>query len=79
MTEEQEKPAIDAPAETPSDPRPAFEDLPPAAQRALIEAKERREKAEQENEPLPKEYNGRGGLEPTRYDDWEIKGMTSDF
>ena len=28
---------------------------------------------------LPKEVNGRGGLEPTRYDDWEIKGKCVDF
>ena len=26
-----------------------------------------------------KEINGRGGLEPTRYDDWEIKGKCVDF
>ena len=27
----------------------------------------------------PKEEGGRGGLEPVRYGDWEIKGLTSDF
>jgi hypothetical protein len=27
----------------------------------------------------PKEKGGRGGLEPGRYGDWEIKGLTSDF
>ena len=26
-----------------------------------------------------REYAGRGGLDPVRYDDWEIKGLTSDF
>lgn len=26
-----------------------------------------------------KEIGGRGGLEPTRYGDWEIKGIASDF
>jgi len=26
-----------------------------------------------------KEINGRGGLDPVRYGDWEIKGITSDF
>ena len=25
------------------------------------------------------EKDGRGGLEPVRYGDWEIKGLTSDF
>ena len=26
-----------------------------------------------------REVNGRGGLEPVRYDDWEVKGIASDF
>ena len=26
-----------------------------------------------------REINGRGGLEPVRYDDWEVKGIASDF
>jgi len=26
-----------------------------------------------------KEHRGRGGLEPVRYDDWEVKGLASDF
>jgi hypothetical protein len=25
------------------------------------------------------EKNGRGGLDPARYGDWEIKGLTADF
>jgi len=25
------------------------------------------------------ERDGRGGLEPVRYGDWEIKGLASDF
>ncbi|MEP0235643.1 DUF1674 domain-containing protein [Roseibium sp.] len=56
-----------------------FEDLPPAAQRALQEAEERRKYIDAKQEDLPKEVNGRGGLEPTRYDDWEVNGLTSDF
>ncbi|WP_338109993.1 DUF1674 domain-containing protein [Roseibium polysiphoniae] len=56
-----------------------YEDLPPAAQRALQEAEERRKDIDAKQEDLPKEINGRGGLEPTRYDDWEVKGLTSDF
>ena len=29
--------------------------------------------------PQPKEVGGSEGPEPTRYGDWEKKGMTSDF
>lgn len=60
-------------------PRRSFDELPAPAQRALLEAQARRQEAEKNHKPLPKEYNGRGGLEPTRYDDWEVKGITSDF
>ena len=52
-------------------------DLPPAAVRALAEAEERRAAALKVE--LPKEINGRKGLEPTRYGDWESKGIASDF
>jgi hypothetical protein len=52
--------------------------LSPAAQRALAEAEERRRQRAQE-EARPREVNGRGGLDPVRYGDWEIKGLTSDF
>jgi hypothetical protein len=48
-----------------------------AAARALAEAEERR-KAE-EKPPLPKEVGNRRGPEPTRYGDWEKKGIVSDF
>ena len=27
----------------------------------------------------PREVDGRGGLDPARYGDWEIKGISSDF
>ncbi len=57
--------------------RPRFEDLPPAAQRALMEAEERRKTATEL--ALPKELQGRGGPEPVRYGDWEIKGIACDF
>ena len=30
-------------------------------------------------EKRPKEIGGRGGLEPTRYGDWEINGRCVDF
>lgn len=52
--------------------------LPPAAQRALAEAEERRKKAA-EAEAMPKELGGRDGPEPVRYGDWEKKGIAVDF
>ena len=58
--------------------RPAFEELPPAAQRALKEAEERR-KARSDDGSRPKEIGGRGGEDPTRYGDWEIDGRAVDF
>lgn len=53
-------------------------DLPPAAQRALAEAEERR-KAAARAAPLPKEYGGRDGPEPVRYGDYEKNGIAVDF
>lgn len=35
--------------------------------------------AQHENEPRPTEIGGRGGLEPTRYGDWEKNGRCIDF
>ena len=52
-------------------------DLPPAAQRALTEAEERRKKAKEAE--LPTELGGRDGPEPVRYGDWEKKGIAVDF
>ncbi len=54
-------------------------DMPPAAQRALAEAEERRKKAEAEAEARPKELGGRDGPDPARYGDWEKKGIAIDF
>lgn len=54
-------------------------DLPPAAQRALAEAAERRKKAEAEAKTRPVELGGRDGPEPVRYGDWEKKGIAIDF
>lgn len=51
--------------------------LSPEARRALAEAEARRARAEAVQ--LPKELNGRKGPEPTRYGDWESKGIASDF
>ena len=56
--------------------------LTPAAQRALAEAEARRQaaaNAKDNNKAMPKEYQGPKGPEPTRYGDWENKGIASDF
>jgi hypothetical protein len=53
--------------------------LSPAAQRALAEAEERRQRAQQTPTSPAAEINGRGGLDPIRYGDWEIKGLACDF
>lgn len=53
-------------------------DLPPAARRALAEAKERREAAAKQP-PLPAEYGGREGPEPVRFGDYEKNGIAVDF
>jgi hypothetical protein len=52
-------------------------DLPPAAQRSLAEAEERRRQAQ--DTAIPKELGGRDGPEPVRYGDWEKKGIAVDF
>jgi hypothetical protein len=52
--------------------------LPPAAQRALAEAEERRKAADAAS-PLPTELGGRNGPEAVRYGDWEKKGIAVDF
>jgi hypothetical protein len=67
---------LDAVSEAPRKP------LTPQAQRALDEAQARREAAARAAElaaDAPVEINGRGGLDPVRYGDWESKGITSDF
>jgi hypothetical protein len=51
--------------------------LTPEAQRALAEAEARR-KAAVEAAP-PTEIGGPKGPEPTRYGDWERKGIAVDF
>ena len=48
-----------------------------ASYRALLEAEER---AKHEKLPKPKtEFGGREGPEPTRFGDWERKGIAIDF
>ncbi len=53
--------------------------LTPEAQRALAEAEARRQKYRAAEAQLPKEIGGRGGKEPGRYGDWEVKGLATDF
>jgi hypothetical protein len=53
--------------------------LTPAAERALAEAAARRAAADGKETGKPKEIQGRDGPEPTRYGDWEINGLASDF
>jgi hypothetical protein len=48
------------------------------AKRALAEAEARRRAAEP-NTATPREEGGRGGLDPVRYGDWEIRGIACDF
>jgi hypothetical protein len=53
--------------------------LTPAARRALAEAEARRKASEASAQPMAKEFQGPVGPEPTRYGDWENKGIASDF
>ena len=53
--------------------------LTPAAERALAEAAARRVERERAQSQPPQEIAGRGGLDPARYGDWEVKGVASDF
>lgn len=48
-----------------------------AGERALAEARARRER--ERARTLPPEIGGRDGPEPTRYGDWEKKGVAIDF
>ena len=68
-TTENQTPKADAPR------RP----LSPAAERALAEAETRRAQALADEAALPKELGGRGGNDPARYGDWEVKGIACDF
>ncbi len=60
---------------------PSRKILSPAAERALAEAEARRAGIDARAEEIrrEREINGRGGLEPVRYDDWEVKGLAVDF
>jgi hypothetical protein len=65
----------EAPMDQAGEKRP----LTPAAERALAEAAARRAQRDRMQIDKPKESGGRGGLEPTRFGDWEKDGLASDF
>ena len=62
-------------------PEQIAERLAAAAARATAEADARRAQKDKEQAKLqlPPELGGPKGPEPTRYGDWEIKGIVSDF
>jgi hypothetical protein len=78
MADEQANPILPAAASLP-DEAVAGKKLSPAAERALAEAAARRAERERAAQDRPKEIGGRGGLDPARYGDWEIKGIAADF
>ncbi|WP_196260215.1 DUF1674 domain-containing protein [Pelagibacterium limicola] len=52
---------------------------PEIARRALAEAQARKAEIDEKTKNAPKEIDGRGGLDPARYGDWEVKGIAPDF
>jgi len=66
----------------PDDGKTPQERIREAAARALAEAKARqaaREAQQRDGKDRPREIGGPEGPEPTRYGDWERKGIASDF
>jgi hypothetical protein len=64
---------------TTSSAPPVLRPLTAAAERALAEATARRAERDHKSTGRPPELHGRGGLDPTRYGDWEINGLAADF
>src|SRR5262245_5283005 len=65
---------------TPPGPKqPGVKSMPPAARRALAEAAARRAERERAAGGESRDPSGREALDPTRYGDWEVKGIASDF
>jgi hypothetical protein len=75
MTDDPSNPSWPATAASAGERKP----LTPAARRALAEAEARRQAAAANAKPAAKEFQGPKGPEPTRYGDWENKGIASDF
>lgn len=46
---------------------------------ALREAQKRQKQIDAATHDAKKEQQGRGGLDPARFGDWEVKGIASDF
>ena len=63
----------------PPQPGSAKKPLSPAAERALAEAAGRRAEMDRKSVERAKETGRKQGLDPTRYGDWENKGIASDF
>jgi len=68
-------PPAEAVSERPANGR----SLPAAAVRALAEAAARRAQGENSKAEKSQTPNEIGGRDPTRYGDWEINGLASDF
>jgi len=68
----------DTASSKPTQPDVPNKELSDVAKRALAEAEARRNASENSDEK-PREYNGPKGEEPTRFGDWERKGITYDF
>ena len=75
MTQDPSRPPMPATPQSLPERKP----LTPAAQRALAEAEARRLVAAANTRQAPAESGGPKGPEPTRYGDWENKGIASDF
>ena len=69
----------DAPPKAASTAAAGTKPLTPAAERALAEAAGRHAERDHAMSRSPSEFGGRGGLDPVRYGDWEVKGIASDF
>ena len=74
MSTSDQKPEAGVPAASPPERK-----LTPEAERALAEAAARRAEIDRQIAERPKELSRRKGPEPTRYGDWEAKGIASDF
>lgn len=75
-----DQPTTDRPVDQ-TDQNEARESRPllPAAARALAEAAARWAERECSAAETSQEVGGRGGPDPTRYGDWEVGGLASDF
>lgn len=69
----------DETADNPEGGAPDRRRLPAAARRALAEAEARRAAIDAAAHARPPEEYGPKGPEPTRYGDWEKRGIASDF